>query len=100
MQVRPRLRVLPGIDRADRWPELRPSAVDVVLDLARDLSAVTVVDCGFSLERDEELSFDTAAPRPYSQPSRISPLYGEPVQPSPGGTTSPCAFKAIVRPSP
>jgi len=23
----------------------------------------TVVDCGFSLEQDEELSFDTAAPR-------------------------------------
>ena len=30
---------------------------------ARRLAAVTVVDCGFSLEDDEELSFDTAAPR-------------------------------------
>ena len=62
-EVRPGLRVLTGITRADRWPELRPSALEVVLDLARDLAAVTVVDCGFSLERDEELSFDTAAPR-------------------------------------
>jgi Flp pilus assembly CpaE family ATPase len=35
----------------------------VVLDLARRLAAVTVVDVGFCLERDEELSFDTAAPR-------------------------------------
>jgi hypothetical protein len=31
--------------------------------LARSLASVTVVDCGFSLEQDEELSFDTAAPR-------------------------------------
>ena len=29
---------------------------------ARSLAAVTVVDCGFCLEQDEELSFDTAAP--------------------------------------
>src|SRR5205085_10435395 len=63
VEVRPGLRVLTGITRADRWPELRPSALDVVLDLARDLAAVTIVDCGFSLELDEELSFDTAAPR-------------------------------------
>ena len=63
VQVRPRLRVLTGISRAERWPELRPSALDVVIGLARALAAVTVIDCGFCLERDEELSFDTAAPR-------------------------------------
>ncbi len=63
LQVRPGLRVLTGITRPDRWPELRPSGLDVVLGLARSLAAVTVVDCGFCLERDEELSFDTAAPR-------------------------------------
>ncbi|HWG93483.1 MAG TPA: hypothetical protein VNU66_04555 [Mycobacteriales bacterium] len=62
-QVAPELRVLTGIARADRWPELRPSAVEQVLELARSLAAVTVVDCGFSLEQDEELSYDTAAPR-------------------------------------
>ena len=59
----PHLRVLTGLARADRWPELRPQAVGVVLEAARRLAAVTVVDCGFSLEEDEELSFDTAAPR-------------------------------------
>jgi Flp pilus assembly CpaE family ATPase len=59
----PRLRVLTGISRADRWTELRPAALEVVWSLARSLAAVTVVDCGFSLEQDEELSFDTAAPR-------------------------------------
>jgi MinD-like ATPase involved in chromosome partitioning or flagellar assembly len=63
VEVRPRLRALTGMSRAERWPELRPTAVDAVLGLARSLAAVTVVDCGFSLERDEELSFDTAAPR-------------------------------------
>jgi len=34
-----------------------------VLDEARRLADVTIVDCSFSLEDDEELSFDTAAPR-------------------------------------
>jgi MinD-like ATPase involved in chromosome partitioning or flagellar assembly len=61
--VRPHLRVLTGLARADRWPELRPRAVETVLDEARRLAALTVVDCSFSLEDDEELSFDTAAPR-------------------------------------
>jgi Flp pilus assembly CpaE family ATPase len=59
----PHLRVLTGLARADRWPELRPQAVAVVLEEARRLAALTVVDCAFSLEEDEELSFDTAAPR-------------------------------------
>ncbi|MEO5833430.1 MAG: chromosome partitioning protein, partial [Nakamurella sp.] len=57
------LRLLPGIARADRWPELRPSALVPLLVAARALAAVTVVDCGFSIEADEELSFDTLAPR-------------------------------------
>lgn len=58
-----RLRVLTGITRPDRWPELRPAALGQVLDAARSLADVTVVDCGFCLEADEELSFDTLAPR-------------------------------------
>ena len=61
--VAPDLRVLSGLARADRWPELRPAALEVVLERARSLSAVTVVDCGFSLEQDEELAYDTSAPR-------------------------------------
>jgi Flp pilus assembly CpaE family ATPase len=59
----PQLRVLTGISRAERWTELRPAALEAVWSLARSLVEFTVVDCGFSLERDEELSFDTAAPR-------------------------------------
>lgn len=57
------LRVLTGIARADRWPEIRPTALVEVLDVARQLAAFTVVDLGFALESDEELSFDTLAPR-------------------------------------
>lgn len=57
------LGVLTGLDRAERWPELRPAAVEAVLTLARTRAAVTVVDCGFCLEQDEELSYDTLAPR-------------------------------------
>ena len=61
--VTPTLRVLSGIARADRWPELRPSSLEVVLELARSLVVCTVVDCGFGLEQDEELAYDTSAPR-------------------------------------
>jgi MinD-like ATPase involved in chromosome partitioning or flagellar assembly len=61
--VHPRLRVLTGISRADRWPELRAAALTTVYAVARGLAALTVVDCGFGLEQDEELSYDTAAPR-------------------------------------
>jgi MinD-like ATPase involved in chromosome partitioning or flagellar assembly len=57
------LRVLTGISRAERWTELRPAALEAVWSLCRSLAEFTIVDCGFSLEQDEELSFDTAAPR-------------------------------------
>lgn len=55
--------VLTGIARADRWPEVRPSTIPMVLELARAQATMVVVDCGFGLEADEEISFDTAAPR-------------------------------------
>jgi Flp pilus assembly CpaE family ATPase len=61
--VTPTLRVLSGIARADRWPELRPAALEAALELARSLVDVTVVDCAFALEQDEELAYDTSAPR-------------------------------------
>jgi Flp pilus assembly CpaE family ATPase len=61
--IGPNLRVLTGIARADRWPEFRPAGLLAVLALARVLVPLTVIDCGFALEQDEELSYDTAAPR-------------------------------------
>jgi Flp pilus assembly CpaE family ATPase len=62
-QLGPQLRVLTGIPIASRWPELRPAAVSAVLAAARLLADYTIVDVGFCLETDEELSFDTLAPR-------------------------------------
>lgn len=58
-----RLRALTGLTRPDRWPEVRPSALGAVIDLCRATARATVIDCGFCLEADEELSFDTVAPR-------------------------------------
>ncbi len=55
--------LLTGLTRADRWPELRAAAVDRVLRLAQEMAELVVVDCGFALESDEELSYDTMAPR-------------------------------------
>ncbi|MHC5558189.1 AAA family ATPase [Kocuria sp. U4B] len=57
------VRVLTGLTRQDRWPELRSSAVAAVLERAAEEFGTTVVDCGFALEADEELSFDAMAPR-------------------------------------
>jgi MinD-like ATPase involved in chromosome partitioning or flagellar assembly len=56
-------RVLTGITRADRWTELRAAPLSLVLERARDIADVVVIDTGFCLEADEELSFDTMAPR-------------------------------------
>jgi len=55
--------LLTGLTRADRWPELRAAAVERVLHTALDVVDAVVVDCGFCLETDEELSYDTVAPR-------------------------------------
>lgn len=57
------LRVLTGIGRADRWPEVPAASLDEVWRVARGLVHVTVVDCGFCLEQDEALTYDTRAPQ-------------------------------------
>ncbi|NUO36314.1 MAG: hypothetical protein HOQ18_02225 [Dermatophilaceae bacterium] len=62
-EVVPGLRVLTGLPKAERWPEVRSAALERVLELSRSLVGVVVVDCGFCLEDDEELSYDTSAPR-------------------------------------
>lgn len=63
LEAAPGLRVLSGITRAERWPELSAAALEPVWELLRAHSPVTVVDCGFSVERDEELQYDTRAPQ-------------------------------------
>ncbi|AKU16244.1 AAA family ATPase [Luteipulveratus mongoliensis] len=62
-EAAPGLRVLTGLPRPDRWTELREDAFAEVLRQCRRLAEVTVVDVGFCLEEDEELSYDTRAPR-------------------------------------
>ncbi|MEO7448507.1 MAG: hypothetical protein ABI336_09575 [Humibacillus sp.] len=59
----PGLRVLTGLPKAERWTEIRSAALERVLELSRSLVTLVVVDCGFCLEDDELLSYDTAAPR-------------------------------------
>ncbi len=55
--------VLTGIGRPHRWPELSAGRVAAVLERCRRWRDVIVVDAGFNLESDEELSSDLAAPR-------------------------------------
>lgn len=57
------LTVLTGLTRVDRWPELRPAALTSLLAAARERWERVVVDVGFGLEQDEELSFDVPAPQ-------------------------------------
>lgn len=56
-------RVLTGISRAARWPELGAERVAGVLQTTRRLCDVLVVDVAASLERDEEVVSDLGAPR-------------------------------------
>ncbi|MFW2513139.1 AAA family ATPase [Demequina sp. SO4-13] len=63
LEVAPRLRVLTGVSRPERWTELPAAALDEVWRASCSAAAVTVVDCGFSLEMDEELVYDTRAPQ-------------------------------------
>ncbi|WP_405217685.1 CpaE family protein [Agrococcus sp. Ld7] len=57
------VRVLTGIGRASRWPELGGDRVTEVLERCRDWVEMTVVDVAASLERDEAISSDLFAPR-------------------------------------
>lgn len=56
-------RVLTGIARAGRWPELADERVRSVLDALRAWNDWVVVDTAASLERDEELVSDIRTPR-------------------------------------
>lgn len=55
--------VFTGLIGPHRWPELAADRVQAALDGIRVWSEYVVVDTGFSLERDEELSSDQFAPR-------------------------------------
>lgn len=57
------LDVLTGLTRSERWPQLRAAAWEQVLEAAREGWDLVIIDCGFGLEEDEELSFDIPAPQ-------------------------------------
>ncbi|MGO1183663.1 MAG: AAA family ATPase [Micrococcaceae bacterium] len=58
-----RIDVLTGLTRPDRWPELRSTSLAQVLRRTTEQWSHVVIDCGFGLEEDEELSFDVPAPQ-------------------------------------
>ena len=55
--------VLTGIAQPHRWPELSSARVEGTLAACRSWVDFTIVDVGFSLESDEEISSDIFAPR-------------------------------------
>ncbi len=55
--------VLTGIGRPSRWPELSGERVTRAIDALRHWVDYVVLDTGFSLESDEEISSDLFAPR-------------------------------------
>jgi MinD-like ATPase involved in chromosome partitioning or flagellar assembly len=55
--------VLTGIGRPSRWPELSAARVATTVQQCRNWMDFTVIDIGFSLEHDEEISSDLFAPR-------------------------------------
>lgn len=57
------LLVLAGLGKAEMWPEVREASLRAVLEAAQARFAVTVVDVGFCLEEDEELSYSGAPMR-------------------------------------
>ncbi|MGF1663525.1 MAG: CpaE family protein [Kineosporiaceae bacterium] len=61
--VLPGLRVLTGITRSARWPELRPAGLAAVLREARRVADVVVVDVAAPLDREDDALLDITAPR-------------------------------------
>ncbi|TQK19046.1 MinD-like ATPase involved in chromosome partitioning or flagellar assembly [Microbacterium sp. SLBN-154] len=57
------VRVLTGINRPSRWPELSHARVAAALEACRSWVEFTVVDVSSSLERDEEIVSDLDGPR-------------------------------------
>jgi MinD-like ATPase involved in chromosome partitioning or flagellar assembly len=55
--------VLTGIGRPHRWPELSGERVVATIAACRQWVDYTVIDTGFCLENDEEISSDLFAPR-------------------------------------
>ena len=66
------LRVLTGLPRPDRWPEVRSRTFDAVLEAARSLVDWVVLDTGFSLEGDLDDPFATGPQRNHMTLAAVS----------------------------
>lgn len=55
--------IVTGINRPDRWVEVRSSALDLVLDTLAATYDLVVIDTSFCLEEDPTLSFDGLSPQ-------------------------------------
>jgi Mrp family chromosome partitioning ATPase len=62
-QVSPRLRLVTGLPRPDRWPEVRTQAFARLLTAARELDELVVVDTGFGLPTVQADPFGSAPAR-------------------------------------
>lgn len=86
-------RVLTGITRADRWTELRASALSSVLEHARDIAEIVVVDAGFA-SRQMRNSVSTAwlpvEMQPLSAVSNWRTPFTRWAQPMPSGFHDSC----------
>ncbi|MFW0121107.1 AAA family ATPase [Rothia sp. CCM 9419] len=56
------LDVITGITRSDRWPEIRSQAFELLLTTLRQNYDLIIIDTGFCIEEDEEITFDGVAP--------------------------------------
>lgn len=56
------LDVITGLNRTDRWPEVRGKALAEVFTVLRQSYDLIIADTSFCLEQDENLAFDGLAP--------------------------------------
>ena len=61
--LHPGLRVLTGLPRPSRWPEVRPAAFGELLAVARELDDLVVVDTGPGIDPGSDDPFDAAPSR-------------------------------------
>jgi MinD-like ATPase involved in chromosome partitioning or flagellar assembly len=62
-QVAPRLRVLTGLPRPERWQEVRPVAFGDLLEEVAGCASYAVLDAGFNLEAEAPDPFGSSAPQ-------------------------------------
>lgn len=60
---RGQLRILSGLTNTARWPELSSTRLSELIALCSEICDEVIIDVGFNLDEDEEVSSDMFAPR-------------------------------------